>query len=199
LASKISTLPPHRQLQDVKSTIKLIAVSPDTLNVTLSWHQWIKLLAGNERGDTKDEALKVADEGISLSAPLSLQYRGRETRIVLNGDESVLRAVDTTLLTSIARGYAWRQEMIADPNTSASSIAVREKVTSAYVSRLIELSFLAPDILEDIVSGSQPPSLTFHRLRAMPNVPLDWASQRQVSFSLNPSTSPRSMTDCGWR
>ena len=50
-------------------------------------------------------------------------------------------------------------------------------VTSSYAARVLHLAFLAPDIIEAIIDGRQPPELTADRLfRALP-LPLDWAGQ----------------------
>jgi site-specific DNA recombinase len=43
----------------------------------------------------------------------------------------------------------------------------------------MRLSYLAPDIIIDILAGRQPPELTPKRLlRTSPDLPLDWSAQR---------------------
>lgn len=80
----------------------------------------------------------------------------------------------------VARGYAWRHQLVTGEATSALEIARREKVTGSYVSRITNLGFLAPDILAAIAGGTQPVSLTANKLKAICNIPLGWPSQRQV-------------------
>lgn len=47
------------------------------------------------------------------------------------------------------------------------------------MSRTLTLAFLAPDIVETILDGRQPPTLTVERLKARRQpVPMDWAEQR---------------------
>ena len=63
-------------------------------------------------------------------------------------------------------------------------IARQEDVVSSYVTRLLRLSYLAPDIIAAILKGSQPVELTASRLAQLKNLPLDWAEQRKaLSFS----------------
>ena len=47
-----------------------------------------------------------------------------------------------------------------------------------YVGRLIRLAFVAPVIVESIVEGRQPTSLTAEALTRHIEMPLDWRSQR---------------------
>ena len=56
-------------------------------------------------------------------------------------------------------------------------IAEEEGLTGRYVSRLIRLTFLAPDIVEAILGGRQPGDLELQRMLA--NLPLSWAEQRR--------------------
>ena len=59
-------------------------------------------------------------------------------------------------------------------------IARREKVTDSYVSRIVNLGFLAPDIITAILEGTAPAELTANRLQSLRDLPLDWPSQRQI-------------------
>jgi hypothetical protein len=62
-----------------------------------------------------------------------------------------------------------------------SKIAKREKVGKRYVSRVIRLAFLAPEIVEQIVNGCQPPELTAQSLlNDRTELPLAWEAQHKV-------------------
>ena len=76
-------------------------------------------------------------------------------------------------LSRIDSRRAWR-EATARLKTKASA----EGVTRRYVARLIPLAFLAPDIVEKILSGAQPVDLTTDELTKRIHLPLDWAEQR---------------------
>ena len=55
-------------------------------------------------------------------------------------------------------------------------IARRFHLSDAYVRRLLRFAYLAPDIVEAIVEGRQPRSMTVKRL--LHGVPCVWADQR---------------------
>ena len=60
-------------------------------------------------------------------------------------------------------------------------IAKCNGVGKQYVSRLIRLAFLAPEMVERIVAGRQPPELTAQSLQAGRfDIPVDWAAQKRA-------------------
>ena len=60
-------------------------------------------------------------------------------------------------------------------------IARQERVSGAYVYRLLRLPSLAPDIITAIINGKNPPQLTAKELmRLTPQMPVDWTEQRKL-------------------
>jgi hypothetical protein len=58
-----------------------------------------------------------------------------------------------------------------------SALAEAEKITRSYITRLLGLTLLAPDIQEGILDGRQPNGMMFKQLTgSMPNV---WDEQRE--------------------
>ena len=65
-------------------------------------------------------------------------------------------------------------------------LAAAEKINSSYVSRLLRLTLLAPDIVEAILDGRQPAGMTLPIL--MEPFPVEWGKQRQaLGSSARPS------------
>jgi len=56
-------------------------------------------------------------------------------------------------------------------------LAKHENVTHRYISHLIKMAFLSPDIMEAIIRGDIPPTLSVERLKE--EVPFMWEEQRQ--------------------
>ena len=61
-----------------------------------------------------------------------------------------------------------------------AAIASRNNVSDSYVKKIMPLAFLAPDIVEAIVTGKQPAHLTTQMLIRQIDVPFDWQDQRRV-------------------
>ena len=121
----------------------------------------------------------VAEQTPILVAPVLCKRRGVETRLVLAGTPAEPGKPDPALLKVIARGHAWLAELVKGEVPSIPAIAARDRVTPAYVSRLIDTALLAPDIVEAILDGRQPVELTAQRLMQHRSLALDWNHQRR--------------------
>jgi hypothetical protein len=92
---------------------------------------------------------------------------------------SASRKTDQSLLKAVARAHCWFDDLVR--GRSMVEIAKRNGVGKQYVSRLIRLAFLAPEIVERIVASRQPPELTAQVLRTGRfNLPVDWAEQKRT-------------------
>ena len=117
--------------------------------------------------------------------PLQMRRRGIEMKFVVNGDSKASPRTDPALLKMIVRAHCWFEDLVSGHAASMVEIGNREKVRKRYVSRIIRLAFLAPDIVEQIVKGCQPPELTAESLlKDRAQLPLSWESQqRMLGFS----------------
>jgi AraC-like DNA-binding protein len=61
-----------------------------------------------------------------------------------------------------------------------AALAQREGVSRSYFTRLVRLSYLAPDITQAILDRRQPRDLTAERLLEHSRLPLAWRDQRIV-------------------
>lgn len=115
--------------------------------------------------------------------PTQLKRRGVEMRLVLDGPENGTRRSnpDPALINAVARAHRWFDDLINGHADSLRDIAKTEGVSDRYVSRLLPLAFLAPDIVEAILTGTQPFDLTAEKLTKRTELPLSWAEQKVLS------------------
>ena len=100
------------------------------------------------------------------------------------------RAPDPALLRALARAHDFRERLMRDPHLSAHDIARAEGVSAAYIYATLRLAWLAPDIVEAIVNGRQPPRLTATELfRLSGHLPLGWPQQRTLIGFANDKTT----------
>ena len=122
---------------------------------------------------------KAADddvEPILLRAPLNMRRRGVQTKMVL-GDRPVDREPDQALVTAVARGHVWAQQLINGEVATIGEIAKAEGLTVSYVGHVVRLGFLAPDLVEAVLQGTQPQDLTADALIHDAGLALGWAEQ----------------------
>jgi hypothetical protein len=98
---------------------------------------------------------------------------------VLKGAAGANALPDPNLVQTILEARR-RLALYTNPHRpmTISEIASREAVNLGDVSRSLQLAFLAPDIVEAILDGRQPVSLTATQLRRLENLPLCWDEQR---------------------
>ena len=110
---------------------------------------------------------------------LQLRRRGVELRLVINGGARASCKTDQSLLRAVARAHCWFDDLVS--GRSMVEIAKCNGVGKQYVSRLIRLAFLAPEMVERIVEGRQPPELTAQSLQAGRfDIPVGWAAQKRA-------------------
>ena len=90
-------------------------------------------------------------------------------------------AIDATLLQNIALGRNWYEEI--NSGTTLQDIAARTRIDTKRIRQMIEIALLAPDVLEDIISGQQPIGLTTEWLKTH-DLPIRWEAQQALVASL---------------
>ena len=83
--------------------------------------------------------------------------------------------IDTTMVKALARVFRWRRMLESGVVSTVGEISVREKINKSYVSRVLRLTLLAPDLVEAILDGRQPPEMTLPML--MGPLPVEWDRQ----------------------
>jgi hypothetical protein len=68
---------------------------------------------------------------------------------------------DGTLVKALARAWRWQRMLDEGVYSTVSEIGDAENISKSYVSRILRLALLAPDIIEAILGGGadQPPML----------------------------------------
>ncbi len=130
----------------------------------------------NSRGNADQDKPEPA---LILSVPARLKRTGMEMRMVIDGAARPAM-VDPGLVRLIARAHAIRNKIVQDGSMTLAEIARQERLASSYVTRLIRLTWLAPDITVKILAGQHPPELNARKLMDDNRLPKNWNEQRQV-------------------
>ena len=112
---------------------------------------------------------------------MRFQRRGGRKRIVApDGSAIVLTSKppqpDGTLVKALARAWRWQRMLDDGAYTSVSEIGDAENISKSYVSRILRLALLAPDIVEAILGGQTGQMVMLAQLERP--LPASWEEQR---------------------
>jgi hypothetical protein len=109
--------------------------------------------------------------------PMRFQRRGGRKRIVApDGSEIAPTSKpqpDGTLIKALARAWRWQRTLDEGRFASVRDLAEAERVGLSYISRILRLTLLAPDIMERILDGRPAPRMA----DLMQPFPIEWREQ----------------------
>ncbi len=122
---------------------------------------------------------KLVNGNIAVTIPIRLKYDGHKT--VIRQPERQTAELDTDTMSplqkALVQGFQYRDVLESGDVANVSELARREGQERAFLFRALSLVNLAPDIIEAILDGTEPSSITLSRLRK--GFPDDWDEQRK--------------------
>src|SRR5262245_33657646 len=105
---------------------------------------------------------------VTVRIPIAIRRQGGR-KLILAPDgtperAALSRGASDPLIKAIARAFRWRAQLENGTHATIAEIAASEKISDAYVSRVLRLTLLAPDIVETILDGRQPAGVTLAAL-----------------------------------
>ena len=119
------------------------------------------------------------EQTVTVTVPFAIRKRGGR-KLVLTPDGAAVSPqprprVESTLLKALARGFRWQKMLREGDYQTLEEIAEAENINPSYISRVLRMTLLAPEIVEAILAGKQPEGLTM--ARAMQPFPVEWQRQ----------------------
>lgn len=122
-----------------------------------------------------------AGHTLTVVIRLSVKQRGGRKAMVTPGVLMLDARQDVTLIKAVARAFRWRRMLEGEHFATIQELAAAEKINSSYVSRVLRLTLLAPDIVQAILDGRQPEGMTLPEL--MSSFPVEWHPQRSAMLT----------------
>jgi site-specific DNA recombinase len=170
-------LPAARQRTFLSALIERIDVRANRIDIHLRPTRLGMLLdiAATPLPSARDDETQI------LSVPIELRRPGREIKMLIEGTDPFATAKpDARLIKLLIRARRFNATLAGSDGVPFAALAKREGVSPSYFTRLVRLSFLAPDITQSILDGCQPRDLTADKLLAHSRLPLGWHEQRAV-------------------
>ena len=128
---------------------------------------------------SKRATVSADGQTITVHVPLKFKKRGgRKLVVTPDGAPWAPRPrVDNAMVKALARAFRWRKMLDTGVHATLEDLARAKGVNATYVSRILRLTLLAPDIVEAILDGRQPAELQLDDL--LKGFPLEWEEQRE--------------------
>jgi hypothetical protein len=114
-------------------------------------------------------------ETVTLHVPFRVVKRGGRKEMCLPAGVRPDRKADNTLVKALARAFRWKRMLESGEFATIAELAEREGIAPSYITRVLRLTLLAPDIVEAILDGKQRPEVTLARV--LEPFPVEWGGQ----------------------
>ena len=119
---------------------------------------------------------KPAPETVTVHIPFRLVTRGGRKEMQLPDGASSQRKIDNTLIKALARAFRWKRMLESGEFTTIAELAEHEGIAPSYMTRVLRLTLLSPDLVGAILEGRQDPEITLSQL--LEPFSGDWQNQR---------------------
>jgi hypothetical protein len=113
---------------------------------------------------------------VTLHVPFRVVKRGGRKEMQLPEGATHSRRTDNTLIKALGRAFRWKRMLESGKFPTIAELAEREGIAPSYMTRVLRLTLLAPDIVKTILDGTQGPEVTLTRV--LEPFPAAWNEQR---------------------
>src|SRR4051794_1523328 len=131
----------------------------------------------------------MREDDLTVHVPMTFRRRGGR-KIIVAPDRNAMSAsapmhnVDSALLKALARGFRWQRLLDNGTYSTIKEIGAKERVDVSYIAEVLRLTLLAPDLVEAILEGRQPPGWQLRRFRN--SFAVEWQAQRDAIHGERP-------------
>ena len=170
---------PAYQAEIVVALVQRITVAQEKVTVEIARNALARRLLNREAGAASESKSR---SGITIEVQVSFRRRGVEAKLVIQGQWGSTSSPDPKLVKALARAHKWFGQIVRGDVDGIGAVARAERLDRAYVTRIVCLAFLAPEITKAIVEGRHPTELTAKRLiNSSLGIPFSWTDQTALA------------------
>jgi len=132
---------------------------------------------------------KPIPETVMLHVPFRVVKRGGRKEMQMPDSATQPRKTDNTLVKALARAFRWKRMLESGEFATIAELAEREGIAPSYMTRVLRLTLIAPDIVEAILDGKQRSEVTLAQV--LEPFPADWDAQGLMWGTKRPATASR--------
>ncbi|HSQ98097.1 MAG TPA: recombinase family protein [Rickettsiales bacterium] len=147
----------------------------------------------NANNNKNTSSSSDSNSNIEVNIPIQLKYKASRSFITTpNGTDIIIKNTlnkksvsnnyrDDAIVNALIQAEQWKKELESSNNYSitVSTIAKREHKQNSYICRILNLTFLAPDIKKAILMNKCPLGLSLKDIRTSLKANLSWDDQRK--------------------
>lgn len=167
--------------QFVRTILSKVIIYKEKVKITICKNQLLKALeAVAYNTDLPEEIKDETKSPIILTKNIKITSTANNGSVLILTDSDMQQPeINPQLVKALAKSYLWNKQILSGEVKNGAEIQKRENLKSkTYVNSIIDLKFLAPDIVEQILNGTQPKDLTVQKLFNIKT--LDWAEQKRL-------------------
>lgn len=135
--------------------------------------------------EAKEDSRSYVSNGQRVTV-VPLTIKRRQNRKVLtpppsSAPDSTVGGFDESMIRTLGKGFHWQRQLDEGRYPHVSDLARKQKLERGWVSEILRMTLLAPDIITAIFEGRQPRHVNLHALRGRIDIiPRDWNEQRRL-------------------
>lgn len=130
-------------------------------------------------------SVNAALDTLHIRIPMQFSRRSSRKMIVGPDGKTISEMIDAeadntdyTFISALGKAFSWQRMLDEGKYQTPKELAEKEKVEVTHMYRVMRLTFLAPDIIEAVLNGKQPRTLTLQNV--VRGFPISWQEQRKV-------------------
>jgi site-specific DNA recombinase len=177
------------QIGIMQQVLDRVVITHDTVKLRLSYEGIQQVITNLPERSMEGDAplpeagflpwIEVGGQHLDITVAASFKTYGR-TQLAVDAQGKPVQAcskthINPTLVNALVKSYRW-DRMLQQEQITLTELAKQEGIGRTYIARIVNLMFLAPDIITAILTGTQPPNLQLQDL--VEEIPIEWELQR---------------------
>ena len=179
LATRWPALEPTTKRRIFERLVDRIDLMQETLEIRIAPGRLLEILWEEDNPITFEPALWDNELTITFTVPAHLKRAGMETKLLIEGaDGSARKSPNRSLHRLLSQAHRFHEMVMHSRGRTMVELAIEVGVGGSYFSRILRLSFLAPEVVKTILRDRHPLELTAKKLAGDTRLPIAWEEQR---------------------
>jgi site-specific DNA recombinase len=172
---------PSERRAILSNLVDRVDLMRETLTIRVRPGRLVAVLRGENGPRELDHTPDADAPTLTFTVPARLKRTGKEMRLLIDGaGGGARRQPDNSLYRLLARAYRYNDMVMRNGGKTMRELAADAGVGGSYFTRILRLSFLAPEAVKAILRDRHPIELTAKRLANEIRLPISWDQQRAL-------------------